>query len=349
MKRRPGQNMGLVFLLVPLLLAGLACASQTLTPTLVSATPPGAVSPAQGTPTFQATTFPPTATPIQALAASPTVTQVGKVGDRLASGGVAVTVIRVTRTAQIGVFTAGPGSIYLDVDVLIENTSRADTILYNPFYFKVRDAEGNPYHTAMTALEPSLKTGDLEQGEEVRGHVAFEVNATLTNFILSFEPNVYLSNYQVIRFNLSQQSAHPVAVPTYLPPRIDGKAGERVVLDWIALTVVKLASPAAIGVYQPGQGRVFLDVEVIIENPSHSDSLPCNPLYFKVKDADGYEYTTALVSLDPSLKSGDLAPGEEASGHVAFEVRKEARGFVLAYEPVVLFKDYEEISIDLGE
>jgi len=222
-------------------------------------------------------------------------------------------------------------------------------ILYNPFYFKVKDAGGNQYPTAMTSLEPSLKTGDLDKGEKVRGHVAFEVNATVNTFILSFEPNVYLADYRVIRFNLSQQSAHPVEVATSLPPAIDGKMGERVVLDWIALTVVKLASPAAIGVYQPGQGRVFLDVEVIIENTSHSDALPCNPLYFKVKDSDGYEYTTALVALDPSLKSGDLAPGEKAQGHVAFEVRQEARGFILAYQPVVLFKDYEEISIDLGE
>ena len=55
------------------------------------------------------------------------------------------------------------------------------------------------------------------------------------------------------------------------------------------------------------------------------------------------------MALDPSLKSGDLAPGEKADGHVAFEVRKEAKGFSLIYEPVVLFKDYEEIRVDLGE
>jgi len=117
----------------------------------------------------------------------------------------------------------------------------------------------------------------------------------------------------------------------------------------MALTVVKIMTPPAIGVYKPDKGKVFFDIEIILENASMSDNLPCNPLYFKLKDEEGYEYTTALVSLDPALKSGDLATGGTARGHIAFEVQNDARGFTLTYEPVVLFKDYGEINVSLGE
>ena len=223
MKYHSDQKVGLIFLLLPLLLAVLACTSQSLTPTLISGTQAGTQSPAQTTPAQQTTITFLTAAPTKGLAATLTTSLVGEVGDRILSGGVIITAISITKTAQIGLFTAGQGNIYLDVEVMIDNASRGDKIPYNPFYFKVKDADGNTYPAALTSLEPSLKTGDLDKGEKVRGHIAFEVNARVNPLILSFEPNVYLKDYQVIRFNLSQQSAHPVAVPTFQPPVLMGR------------------------------------------------------------------------------------------------------------------------------
>jgi hypothetical protein len=116
----------------------------------------------------------------------------------------------------------------------------------------------------------------------------------------------------------------------------------------MALTVTKVTRLNAIKIWKPDPGNVFVDIEAVIENTAR-DQAPYNPLYFKVKDSDGFEYNHAIASVDPSLKSGDLAKGEKVRGHVAFEVKSSAKGLVLAFEPMVLFGDYKEIRIALGQ
>jgi len=78
------------------------------------------------------------------------------------------------------------------------------------------------------------------------------------------------------------------------------------------------------------------------------EEAPHNPMYFSVKDAEGFEYNTSLASKDPSLKSGNLAKGDKARGFVCFEVSKEAKGFVVEYEPIVILGGYKPIRVDLG-
>jgi hypothetical protein len=95
-------------------------------------------------------------------------------------------------------------------------------------------------------------------------------------------------------------------------------------------------------------GHVYLNALVDIAN-QRDDEAPYNPLYFKVKDAGGFEYTGSLLgSPSPSLKSGKLTPGEHVAGWVSFEVPVEASGFVVSYQPLVIFGGYQTIRVDLG-
>ena len=55
----------------------------------------------------------------------------------------------------------------------------------------------------------------------------------------------------------------------------------------------------------------------------------------------------SMSSLEPTLKSGELNKGDQARGHVAFEVPENATNLVLSYEPMVLFGDYKPIHISL--
>jgi hypothetical protein len=90
-----------------------------------------------------------------------------------------------------------------------------------------------------------------------------------------------------------------------------------------------------------------LVIDVSIENSGRTDETPYNPLYFSIKDADGYEYNTAFLAPDPSLKSGALPKGERVRGFVAFEIRSASVGLILTYEPLVILGGYEPIRIDL--
>ena len=95
------------------------------------------------------------------------------------------------------------------------------------------------------------------------------------------------------------------------------------------------------------EGKVYLVAEVLLETTTR-DSAPYNPMYFKVKDGNGFEYNTSIIAPDPSLKSGDLVKGDKVRGNVAFEVPATATGFILSYEPLVIAGGYEALKVDLG-
>ena len=125
-----------------------------------------------------------------------------RVGDRVESGGIALTVSGVQKATSVGQFMrAKPGRTYLTADVTIESVSR-ENAPYNPLYFKVKDSEGQE-HTA-TAFGPdnSLKSGELPKGDKVRGAVAFDIPSEANGLVLSYQPIVIFGGYQTIRIAL---------------------------------------------------------------------------------------------------------------------------------------------------
>ncbi len=135
------------------------------------------------------------------------------------------------------------------------------------------------------------------------------------------------------------------AAPEKAPATI-GKVGDRVEANGMALTVMKVSKVDKISDFQKAKaGNTFVVAEVVIENVS-AEKAPYNPLYFKVKDADGFEYNAGISSGEQALQSGNLAKGEKVRGNVAFEVKKETKGLVLEYKPIV-FGNVEPIKVAL--
>ena len=122
--------------------------------------------------------------------------------------------------------------------------------------------------------------------------------------------------------------------PTAAPTRA-GAIGERIEQNGVALTVIKMEQKAEIDQFQKATtGNVFLVAEVLIENSGVAKA-PYNPLYFTVKDGDGFEYNAALTAGEGALKSGELVRGDKARGVVAFEVKQTAKTLILSYKPLV--------------
>jgi hypothetical protein len=144
--------------------------------------------------------------------------------------------------------------------------------------------------------------------------------------------------------------ATPTPAPTATPmpaPKL-GQVGQPMEAGGVAVTVNKVSRADAIGeLWKPAEGSVYLVVDVTIATVSR-DEAPYNPMYLKVKDADGFEYATAISAPDPTLKSGTCVKGEKVRGNVAFEVKSGASGFVLTYEPLVILGGYEPIRVALG-
>ena len=151
----------------------------------------------------------PTNTPESTTTPSPTDTplppptqNVGVVGERRESGGIALTVLSVSKAESIDFFTPDAGNVFLIIEVLIENVSRDEETPYNPFYFSVKDSEGFEANPSIAAPNPSLQSGTLPKGDIARGFVAFEVRATATGLIVTYEPLVLFGGYEPIRINL---------------------------------------------------------------------------------------------------------------------------------------------------
>jgi hypothetical protein len=85
------------------------------------------------------------------------------------------------------------------------------------------------------------------------------------------------------------------------------------------------------------------------ESITRTNNAPYNPNYFKLKDDSGFEYAITLGAPEPSLKFGNLAKGEKARGNLAFEIKPDAKGLVVSYEPLVLLGGFQPIRIDLGQ
>jgi len=120
-------------------------------------------------------------------------------------------------------------------------------------------------------------------------------------------------------------------------------------LGGIVLTVLNAENMIKMGYLTADPGYIYLVLDVTIENVGRNEDTPYNPLYFSVKDSDGYEYNATLFAREPSLKSGDLPKGEKVRGYIAFKVRSTSKEMVLSYEPLVLFGGYEPIKIALDK
>lgn len=137
-------------------------------------------------------------------------------------------------------------------------------------------------------------------------------------------------------------------VATTAPAVTVGQVGDRVESNGIALTVNSVSAVDNVSdIFKPAEGNIFLVADVTVESVD-KESAAYNPLYFKVKDADGFEYSTSFTAPDPTLKSGELSAGDKARGNVAFEVPIDAKGLVLSYKAIDFSGD-DAIEFELGD
>jgi hypothetical protein len=134
----------------------------------------------------------------------------------------------------------------------------------------------------------------------------------------------------------------PTATPE--PPPSLAQIGDRVEAGGIALTVNSARTVPSFDFITAAEGKTYLVLDVLLETTDR-DTAPYNPFYFSVKDADGFQYNSAILAPDPSLKTGDLARGDRVRGNVAFEIPVGATGLVLTYEPLVILGGYQPLRV----
>ena len=98
--------------------------------------------------------------------------------------------------------------------------------------------------------------------------------------------------------------------------------------------------------FRPKAGNIKLGVDVTIA--ATGESVPVNPFYAKLVDAEGTVYTTTLAGCRPTLKSSRLEQDETASGFITFELPSTATGLRMTYAPFIIGGSEQRLVFDLG-
>lgn len=140
------------------------------------------------------------------------------------------------------------------------------------------------------------------------------------------------------------------AVPdTPTPIPLLPTVGEAISAGGVSLTVHSLTATVSSDIADPADGHYFLVIDTAIENTERENGAAYSPLYFSVKDTEGFEYEATFNYIDPALHAGNMPLGDKVRGNVVFEVPLTVTSLTLAYTPLVIGGGYETIRIDLGE
>lgn len=156
--------------------------------------------PSGSTPPRQASPRAPGARDEAGSAAQPSEA-LGFLGQRVESGGIALTVAAV-REGQPPAAAGEPRPLrrLVIADVLIENLGR-EQLPYGPSRFTVSDADRFEYQGA-AAPQNALAAGALARGEQVRGSLAFAVSPSAHGLVLAYQPLTLLGDAFTIRVPL---------------------------------------------------------------------------------------------------------------------------------------------------
>ncbi len=96
------------------------------------------------------------------------------------------------------------------------------------------------------------------------------------------------------------------------------RIGEPVTFRGSRYTVLQVTDPEPPGLFPTRQGHRRVALEITQEAVGATASY--NFAYFKLRAADGAEYTWALTNSQPSFSAGSLAAGQARTGWIAFEL-----------------------------
>lgn len=131
----------------------------------------------------------------------------------------------------------------------------------------------------------------------------------------------------------------PTAVPLGSGPKI----GETVDAGEVKVTVRAFEDPAQTSPREPGNGKRFVAIDVVVEGVRGDPSV--GAFDFSVQDRDGYVYPSSFGEREPALQMTQLAPGRQVRGWVTFEVPENAE--IVAVYADVAFPDPEVLVADL--
>lgn len=258
-----------------------------------------------------------------------------------AEGNARLAIVGMEARTELGEQQAAEGYVFLDIEMVIENIGSA-VVSYNRLDFRLLTTEGEEVLPGTLAAGPLLRGGLLLPGERVRGHATFNTPQS-DAVLLHFRPAGTGEDWWLEGKRNTSLAGRPTPFAIW-PSAGTASSGQRVEQDGIALEIRGVTTAARMPQGRPPDGMRFVALDVAIFNTARTIT-PYNPLYFRVKDAQGFEYVSILGAPEESLQPGSLGEGQSVQGIVFFELPEELDAALVTYQPGVLFEEYPQLRV----
>ncbi len=251
---------------------------------------------------------------------------------------------------------ATPGSFYdpvegqklVAIEVVVGNIS-GEFISTNPLDFTLVDDDGFTYRTELGGRDGGqIALVDLNQGEKVRGWIAFSIPVESTPAKIKYEIGIFSdevlqasleeppNNYEVDNEILS-------TTPTTSFPNL-GEVAEQHDYSLSGVTVEDPTNSS--WMYDPIDGYKLVAVEIVVGNVS-GEILSINPLDVFLVDNYGYVYDAELGGREDSgqIELVDLAEGERVKGWVSFSIPENATPSSVKYQISFFSDEYVQTGL----
>lgn len=271
------------------------------------------------------------------------------IGEVAQINGFALQVTKIEKTQGTKYDRPKSGKEFVVVYLSIKNVG-LDTFSYNPYYFKMKNSEGQITDATFTIndTDTKLNSGELVPGGVVSGTVAFEQPKDDPALVFVYEDTSWFSDKSI---NVDLMKTAPDIVPLQQEAvSIQNEqivaVGEENKLDDAVVTVNTFKKATKSKYSKPKDGMEFVIVEVTITN-NGSETLSYNPYDFKMRNSKGQVVDMDLgASLDDTtLESGELAGGGKVTGTLIFEQPVNDQSLVLIYQPNYFSSQYMAFAI----
>ena len=246
---------------------------------------------------------------------------------------------------QLASIEPEPGWIHYTFLVSIEAIDAATT--YNPLYFKMRDDQAFEFWSFDAGQQPALRYGDLLTGQRIQGWLSFLAPVETGHVDLVYTPVSFYGGQAIFRVTIPPTDGGPSSTP--LPPSDDpmepltamtdvpegqSTLGARLELPQFQSIELVEAERGRLTGSDPGPGGAHYTFLVAIRAVDAYTTY--NPLYFKMRDDQGFEYE-AFDGRRPALLYGDLSSPQSILGWLSFSAPTETAYVELVYTPVSFY------------
>ncbi len=226
------------------------------------------------------------------------------------------------------------------VEIAVRNNGR-DTIAPLVSCARLKDVAGNEYHFSVNDSDNSiiinraLPSGAPKPGEKIHGIISFLVNQNsdgIQFIYIANPPQDMTRSYVALTDDTSRRISPPETLPESNKP-FSASLNQALLLKDFTVTVTKVWTIDSKN-FAPDPGNKLIALDLTIKNTSNTIFKISNIFSFELDDENGITYSPGAIAtaeIEKKLPASDLAPGQQVSLSIGFELPETLKKAWLQY------------------